>query len=111
MGPLVDGAWRATVLCDEGEHGVGIIYRRTGNPSQTVLWRELIHIKVSVKVNAAQTHIADLELGIAERRNFSCQVPLPAIRKVRGQLHALGSRSPRRAKVVHIYALCKCGAV
>ena len=93
MGPLVHGFGRASVKGAEGEQIVGIVPGLTGNPSQTVLWRQLINIHIGREVNAAQANVADLQLGIAERRDFSCQVPLPAIGKVRVHLHALGWRT------------------
>src|SRR5712691_2189232 len=118
MGPLVDGTGRVTVcrrgtvLGAEGEQAGGIrrVPTRTGNPSQTVLWRQLINILVGREVNAAQANVAELQLGIAEYLDFSCQIPLPAIGKVRAQLHALGSRTAR-VKVEHVHAGCVGGTV
>src|SRR5882762_2938615 len=95
MGPLINCAGRATVLGAEGEQAVGIVPSRTCDPSQAVLWRKLINVKIGIEVNAAQAHIAYLQLSIVPRRDFSCQVPLPAVGKVRRELYALGPRTSR----------------
>src|SRR5882672_6703667 len=95
MGPLINCAGRATVLGAEGEQAVGIVPSRTCDPSQAVLWRKLINVKVGVEVNAAQAYIAYLQLSIVPRRDFRCQVPLPAVGKVRVELYALGPRTSR----------------
>src|SRR6267378_2119538 len=113
MGPVGDGTGRVTgcrsgtVLGTEWEQAGGISWvpRRTGKPSQTVLWRQLINILVGREVNAAQANVAELQLGIAERLDFSCQVPLPAIGKVRAQLHALVCITTW-VKVEHVRAIC-----
>src|SRR6267378_832552 len=126
MGPVGDGTGRVTVCWGFGRIGVGgtvlgaegeqaggirVVPTRTGNPSHTVLWRQLINILVGREVNAAQANVAEFQLGIAEQLDFSCQVPLPAIGEVRAQLHALGWRTARGVKVVHVLAWCKGGAV
>src|ERR1700674_1729629 len=104
MGPVRDGTGRTGVLSAEGEQVVVIDPRPAGKPSQTVLWRQLINIHVGREVNAAQANVAELQLGIAERLDFSCQVPLPAIGKVRAQLHASGCRTAQGI-VQHVRAL------
>src|ERR1700732_1572430 len=112
MGPFVDRFGRASSPeLAEGEQADGIVPSLAGNPSQTVLWRQLINILVGREVNATQANVAELQLGIAVQLDFSCQVPLPAIGKVRAQLHALGWRTAGGVKVVHVHALCKGGAV
>src|ERR1700676_3195010 len=104
MRPLVDRFGRASPPeLAEGEQADGVVPRRAGKPSQTVLWRQLINILVGREVNAAQANVAELQLGIAEWLDFSRKVPLPAIGKVRAQLHALGSRT-RRVKVGNVHA-------
>ena len=44
-------------------------------------------------MDAAQANVADLQLGIVERRYFGCKVPLPAVGQVRAQRHALVCRT------------------
>ena len=90
MGPLVNGSGRvAAVLGAEGEQDVGIIPRLSGKPSQTVLWRKLINVIVGVKVNAAQSNVANFKLSITLGCDFGGQVVLPAIGKVRVELDTL----------------------
>src|SRR4051812_7036393 len=101
MGPLVDGAGRASVLGTEGEQVVGIVPRPAEKPSQTILRRQLINILVGSEVNATQANVANLQLGIVKWRNFRREVPLPTIGKVRVQRDALGCRTAK-IKVEHV---------
>src|ERR1700738_4967146 len=103
MGPFVNGSGRATVLGAGGEGVVVICPGRTLKPCQTVRRRQLINIIVGVKVDAAQTNVADFELGVTERCELGGEVPLPAIGKVRVELDTLVCITTR-AKVAHVVA-------
>src|SRR5579864_5317287 len=101
MGPLVDRPWRGTVLGAVGEQVVGVVPGRTSKPSQTVLRRQLVNVYISVKVNTAQSNVADLELGVTEWCDLGGEVPLPAIGQVRAELDTLVCITTR-AKVAHV---------
>src|SRR5713101_8480245 len=100
MRPLVHGFGRASPQCAEREQVIGITPTR--NPRNTVRRLQLIKIGIGREVNATTANVADLQLSIAPGCDFSCEVPLPAVGKLRVKRHALGWRTRPKVGQVRV---------